>query len=75
MQVASYATEDEARKHANELKEKGYSAFFVPAQVKGKSWYRVSVGLFTSENEAKEYKKEFMAKSKIESAIIQKIAN
>ncbi len=75
VQVASFATEQEARQRANELKEKGYSAFFVPAQVKGKSWYRVSVGLFANENEAKEYKKEFMAKSKVESAIIQKIAN
>jgi len=75
VQVASFATEQEARQRANELKEKGYSAFFVPAQVKGKSWYRVSVGLFANENEAKEYKKEFMAKSKIESAIIQKITN
>ncbi len=75
VQVASFGTEDEAKKRANELKEKGYSAFYVPAQVKGKSWYRVSVGLFATENEAKDYKKEFSSKSKIESAIIQKIAN
>ncbi|MEK6774372.1 MAG: SPOR domain-containing protein [Bdellovibrionota bacterium] len=75
VQVASFGTEDEAKKRANELKENGYSAFYVPAQVKGKSWYRVSVGLFATENEAKDYKKEFSSKSKIESAIIQKIAN
>ncbi len=75
VQIASYATEDEAKKQANELKEKGYSAFYVPAQVKGKSWYRVSVGLFATEDEAKNYRKEFSAKSKIENSIIQKIVN
>lgn len=75
VQIASYSTEDEAKKRANELKEKGYSAFYVPAQVKGKSWYRVSVGLFATESEAKEYKKEFSSKSKVENSIIQKITN
>ena len=75
VQIASYATEDEAKKRANELKEKGYSAFYVPAQVKGKSWYRVSVGLFATEDEAKNYRKEFSTKSKIENSIIQKIVN
>jgi septal ring-binding cell division protein DamX len=75
VQVASFATETDAKKRADELKQKGYSAFYIPANVQGKTWYRVSVGQFPSEQEAKTYRAEFMAKTKIESAIIQKIVH
>lgn len=74
VQVASYGTEPEAVKRAEELKHQGLSAFYVPAQVKGKTWYRVSIGLFATEEEAKKYKKTDIG-SKIEGTIIQKIAN
>lgn len=75
LQVAAFNSEDEAKKRAEDLKTKGYSAFYVPANVKGKTWYRVSVGLFATEKEAKDYREEFANKSKIESTIIQKIVN
>ena len=75
VQIAAFETEDEARKKSNELKEKGYSAFYIPAQVKGKNWYRVSVGLFATEDEAKKYREDFRAKTKVETTLIQKIVN
>lgn len=75
VQIAAFANENEAKQRAEGLKKSGYSAFYVPASVKGKTWYRVSVGLFATEKEAKDYKSEFMDKTKVDSAIVQKIAN
>jgi cell division septation protein DedD len=75
VQIASFPTEKEAKKKADELKQKGYSAFFIPAQINGKgTYYRVSVGLFSTEKEAKEYRDDFKEKLKVSSAIIQKIS-
>lgn len=73
VQVASYADEAEAQKFASELKDKGYSAFYIPANIKGKTWYRVSVGQFATQKEAQTYRTEFLSKSKVGSAIVQKI--
>lgn len=79
VQVASYPTEDEAQKVAGDLKEKGFSSFYVPAKIKDKktnsekTWFRVSVGLFNTQKEAEIYKTDLLARAKISSAIIQKI--
>lgn len=73
VQVAAYAEEGEAQKSASDLKAKGYSAFYVPANVKGKTWYRVSVGQFATMKEAQFYRAELMSKAKISSAMVQKI--
>ncbi len=73
VQVASYADEAEAQKMASSLKDKGYSAFYVPANIKGKTWYRVSVGQFATQKEAQTYRGELLNKAKVESAIVQKI--
>lgn len=74
VQVASFAAEPEAKERAEELKSQGYSAFYIPANIKGKTWYRVSVGLFATEKEARQYKSEFAVKSKNDSAMVQKIS-
>lgn len=73
VQVASYADEGEAQKMASNLKQKGYSAFYIPAVVKGKTWYRVSVGQFATQKEALSYRTELMSQAKVGSAIVQKI--
>lgn len=73
VQVASYADESEAQKMAGDLKSKGYSAFYIPASIKGKTWYRVSVGQFSTQKEAQEYRGTLLEKAKVESAIVQKI--
>ncbi len=73
VQLAAYADESEAQKMSGELKQKGYSAFYVPANIKGKTWYRVSVGQFATQKEAQTYKTELVEKAKLSSAIVQKI--
>lgn len=75
VQVASFNSEHDAKKRAEELKQKGFSAFYLTANIHGKTWYRVSVGQFPTEQEAKNYRAEFMHRTKIESAIIQKIVH
>ncbi len=73
VQVGAYAKEDEAQKIAGNLKSKGFSAFYIPAKVKGQTWFRVSVGLFATPKEAQDYRTELMTKAKLSSALVQKI--
>ena len=73
VQVAAYGDEAEAKKMASDLKGKGYSAFYIPANVKGKTWYRVSVGQFATQKEAQTYRGELMTNANISSAMVQKI--
>jgi len=55
------------------LKNKGWNAFYVPAAIAGKTWYRVSVGLFNNSNSAQAFRKDFMKESGMKSALVQKI--
>lgn len=73
VQVGSYAKEEEAQKIAGDLKSKGFSAFYIPATVKGQTWFRVSVGLFATPKEAQDYRTELMSKAKLNTALVQKI--
>jgi cell division septation protein DedD len=73
VQLSSHQSEDEAKDEAGKLKAKGFSAFVVPANIKGKQWYRVSVGLFDSKNEAETYKGRLLKEAGVASAFIQKI--
>jgi cell division protein FtsN len=73
VQVASYASEIEAKGQAENLKKKGLSAGYVEALVNGKTWFRVTVGLFATKDEAVKYRSEVLAKSGLNAAIIQKI--
>lgn len=75
VQVAAYPDEGEAQKVTADLKSKGFSAFYVNAKVKNKTWYRVSVGLFTTKKEADAYKKDLLARSKVSAAMVQKIVS
>jgi len=73
VQLSSFPTEDEAKTSAQQLRDKGYSAFYVPAQAKGKTWYRVSIGQFTTRDEASKYKSSLPKENNFDSSIIQKI--
>lgn len=75
VQVGAYATEKEAQAMAADLKKKGFEAFYVSAQVKGKTYYRVSLGLFSTETEAKAYMKDILDRKKISSALVQKVTS
>lgn len=73
VQVASYPTSDAAKAHANELVKKGFPAFPVEASVKGRTWYRVSVGSFKTLKEASSYRTELIKQANLQSAIVQRI--
>ena len=74
VQIASTQNENDAQKMASGLKDKGHSAFYVPAKIKDKTWYRVSVGLFSTQSEADEFKRK-LDKDGISKTIVQKITN
>lgn len=74
VQVGSYPSEVEADKMTESLLARGYKASVVSADVKGKTMYRVQVGLFNSFSEAQDYKKELMEKNRLTSAFVQKVA-
>ena len=73
MQVASYSSEKEATGYKNKLVKHGYSAFYVTAKIKGRSWYRVSVGLFDNRKSAGYFRKELLKEKFVKAAIVQKI--
>lgn len=73
VQVASYPEATEAKSHAADLVKKGFPAYPVEATVKGKTWYRVSVGSFRTSKEAGVYRVQLLKTSDLRSAIVQKI--
>lgn len=73
VQVGAYPSALEAEKMTEALVAKGYKANSVTAQVNGKTYYRVHVGLFSTMNEAQEYKKELIEKNRLSSAFVQKL--
>jgi len=75
IQLSAHATEEEAKAKSQELVDKGLSAFYIPAAVNGKTWYRVSVGQFDDAKSAKHARADVAKKAGAESAIVQKIGN
>lgn len=73
VQVGSYADENEAKNQAAQLKAKGWTAFYLPAQVNGKTWFRVTVGLFNNYKAAQDFRGQFIKESNIKTAIVQKV--
>jgi cell division septation protein DedD len=73
VQVASYATENEAKDQVTKLKDKGFGAFYVPADIKGQKWFRVSIGLFADQASAMDYRKQVLSSQAVTTAIVQKI--
>ena len=73
VQVASYADEKEAKAGAADLKGKGWAAFYLSANVSGKTWYRVLVGLFDNNKSATEMRAQYLKDTGSKTAIVQKI--
>lgn len=73
VQIGSYPTQPEAEKMTKELQAKGFKTTFVPTKLNGQTWFRVNVGLFGTVKEAQDYKKEFLEKTKLTSAIVQRV--
>ena len=55
VQISAWSSEKRALKHASYLKEKGYQTEIVKANLNSKTWYRVRVINFNSENEAEKF--------------------
>lgn len=73
VQIGSFQTEGDAQKLTKEMLTKGIKTSYVTAQVKGQTYFRVNVGLFGTAKEADEYKKDFLEKTKLTSAFVQKV--
>lgn len=74
LQIGSFPLEADAQKMTKEMLAKGIKTSYVSAQVNGQTYYRVNVGLFGTVREADEYKKDFLEKTKLSSAFVQKVA-
>ena len=72
VQVSAYQKEPDAVEHTKALKDKGFSAFYIPANVNGQTWFRVNVGLYTTSKEAQDYMNKIVGQD-IKSAIVKKI--
>ncbi len=76
VQVGSFKTEKEAQARTADLKGKGEPAFYVSAKVNGVTVYRVSIGLFTTKDEALAYQKILVEGKKVSSdTLIQKVSS
>jgi len=73
VQIGSFPSEADAQKMTKEMLAKGIKTSYVAAQVKGQTYFRVNVGLFGTAKEADEYKKDFLEKTKLTSAFVQKV--
>lgn len=73
VQVGSFPTQAEAQKLSQDLMNKGFKSSSVPASVNGQTWHRVHVGLFGSVKEAQDYKTDFLEKTKLAAAIVQRV--
>jgi cell division septation protein DedD len=69
VQVNAYPEEGRAQKMVERLKEKGYDAYVVTANIKGKDWYRVRVGHFGARSQVKELLEEIQTKENFPKAI------
>ncbi|MCB0347737.1 MAG: SPOR domain-containing protein [Bdellovibrionales bacterium] len=65
VQVASYKSEDEAKAFADDLTKKGLAAYYVKAELKGQTWYRVSIGSFTGQDEANKHLQKIYQDAKL----------
>jgi len=74
VQISSSLKQEEAEGEAQKLIAKGFSAFVVAADVNGKTWYRVSVGLFEKRAEAQAYRTQLMKEAGVTTAIVQAIS-
>lgn len=58
IQLGSYGKLSEAKEFADAFTIRGYNPIISQVKVNGKPWYRVSLGNFSSTNEAKDYVKK-----------------
>lgn len=62
VQVNAYPDELSAKQVVDRLKNKGYNAYFTEVRYKGKIWYRVNVGKYSSKEEAEKMRESLKTK-------------
>ena len=65
LHVASHASKEEAQTMIKRLKKDKYNAYLTEFNLKNRRWYRVRVGFYTSEEEAKAVGKKITSKYNI----------
>lgn len=65
VQVSACQSYTQAKHFRDELKNKGFPAYLTEATVKGKRWYRVRLGFYSTKKEAVEVGKKIASKFKI----------
>jgi len=72
LQLASYSEKEAADSDIKKLKQRGYAAFIVAADVPGKgTWYRVRLGSFSNKNDAKKLQKQINTKEGLAPIIVK----
>ncbi len=74
VQVGSFLKELDAKKKSEELRGQGYTAFYVPGVLKGKTWYRVNIGTFATQDEAKRANDKFAGDHHGQRGFVKEIA-
>ena len=69
VQVNAFPDEKSAQRLVERLKEKGYDAYIVLTNIKGRDWYRVRVGHFAKREEAKGLQEDLQTKEKFTKAM------
>jgi cell division septation protein DedD len=71
LQLASYPEKEAADGDVKKMKQRGYAAFIVAADVPGKgTWYRVRLGSFSNKNAAEKLQKQINAKEGLSPIIV-----
>ncbi|MDZ4344985.1 MAG: SPOR domain-containing protein, partial [Candidatus Binatia bacterium] len=70
VQVGAYAQAKEADIVAKRLRDKGYDVRVIVADVGGKTWHRVQVGEFASQQEAVDLQKSLRSSEKLEQTFV-----
>lgn len=73
VQVAAYQSLKDAQAMSADLIKKGLPAFPFKVELKGQTWYRVSVGSFKTRKEAQEYQSSITKNGAVKTSVVQKI--
>lgn len=74
VQVAAYQNLKDAQAMSADLIKKGLPAFPFKVDLKGQTWYRVSVGSFKTRKEAQDYQSNITKNGAVKTSVVQKIA-
>lgn len=70
LQLGSSPSQDDAKRLAARLRDRGYAPYVISAQVPGKgTWFRVRMGSFPSKDAAQSYLQDFRRESKMEAFV------